>query len=464
MLDRVVSSYTPTLRALIEIREARSPVGLPGRLLTVGMPDTAGLEPLPQVDDELTALRDLFPAVTELRGTEATRQAVREALRGHPWTHLSCHGGQNLGRPSRGGIVLAEGTLTIADLHTDRFGQGEFAFLSACRTAMGGATVPDEVITMASALQYAGWRRVIGTLWPVGADTAARLCTRLYARLTGTGRFDPEPTAYALHDAVCELRADDPRQPARWAAFIQEAPEHMAVSEPSPDLSPDVIHRLELAVELSNDGLHEHAEPELRALLADFERQLGPLHEETIALYDRLGHTLYQLERLPEAEAMHREALSRSRRAHGLDHADTLAYAHNLGAALSMAGHTEEGIGLLTDTAERRERLLGPDHPETLETSAALGSILYSAGRTAHGLSILERAHGRCLAVLGRDADQTMRVCSDLVAALYTSGRRQEAAAMLAGLLRTYERVFGPDDIMTLRTRQRLMAMGWFPG
>ncbi|MFF3957023.1 CHAT domain-containing protein [Streptomyces sp. NPDC001890] len=219
VVDRVVSSYTPTLRALIESRAARSPADLPARLLAVGMPDTPGLEPLPQVDGELAALRGLFPAMTELRGAAATRQAVREALRGHPWTHLSCHGGQDLARPSRGGITLFDGTLTIADLHADRFGQGEFAFLSACRTAMGGVTVPDEAITMASALQYAGWRHVIGTLWPVGADTAARLCTRLYGDLTDAGGFDPGSTAYALHCAVRELRAEDPQQPVRWAAF-----------------------------------------------------------------------------------------------------------------------------------------------------------------------------------------------------------------------------------------------------
>ncbi|MGW2113188.1 CHAT domain-containing protein [Streptomyces sp. NPDC001948] len=219
VVDRVVSSYTPTLRALIESRAARSPADLPARLLAVGMPDTPGLEPLPQVDGELAALRGLFPAMTELRGAAATRQAVREALRGHPWTHLSCHGGQDLARPSRGGITLSDGTLTIADLHADRFGQGEFAFLSACRTAMGGVTVPDEAITMASALQYAGWRHVIGTLWPVGADTAARLCTRLYGDLTDAGGFDPGSTAYALHCAVRELRAEDPQQPVRWAAF-----------------------------------------------------------------------------------------------------------------------------------------------------------------------------------------------------------------------------------------------------
>ncbi|MFJ8852988.1 CHAT domain-containing protein [Streptomyces sp. NPDC102437] len=219
VIDRVVSSYTPTLRALIESRAAPSPADLPARLLAVGMPDTAGLELLPQVDGELAALRRLFPAVTELRGTAATRQAVREALRGHPWTHLSCHGGQDLAHPSRGGIMLSDGLLSIADLHADRFGQGEFAFLSACRTAMGGVTVPDEAITMASALQYAGWRHVIGTLWPVGADTAARLCTRLYGDLTGGGSFDPGSTAYALHDAVRELRAEDTQQPVRWAAF-----------------------------------------------------------------------------------------------------------------------------------------------------------------------------------------------------------------------------------------------------
>lgn len=209
VLDRVVPSYTPTLRALIASRAARSPAGRPGRLLAVGMPDTDGLAPLPQVDRELAALRRLFRAVTELRG--------------HPWAHLSCHGVQDLGRPSRGGVVLADGILSVADLladlHADRFGQGEFAFLSACRTALGGTGVPDEAVSLAGALQYAGWRHIVGTLWPVGADTAARVCDRLYRALTARGGLLPDRAAYALHAAVREVREEDRGQPLRWAAF-----------------------------------------------------------------------------------------------------------------------------------------------------------------------------------------------------------------------------------------------------
>jgi CHAT domain-containing protein len=45
--------------------------------------------------------------------------------------------------------------------------QGEFVFLSACKTAIGGVHILDEAITLAAALQHAGWRHVIATLWSV---------------------------------------------------------------------------------------------------------------------------------------------------------------------------------------------------------------------------------------------------------------------------------------------------------
>ncbi|MFI1073286.1 CHAT domain-containing protein [Streptomyces puniciscabiei] len=220
VMDRVVSSYTPTLRALLESRADRTSAQHPGRVLAVGMPETAGQAPLPQVEAELAGLRARFPDITELRGKAATCEAVRESLRTHAWVHLSCHGGQNLDRPSQGSLLLADGSLSIADLYTEWHAHGEFAFLSACRTALGGAGVPDEAITMASAMQYVGWQHVIGTLWSVGADTAAELCSDVYDTLTAKGNFRPALTAEALHKAVRALRADDDRQPARWAAFI----------------------------------------------------------------------------------------------------------------------------------------------------------------------------------------------------------------------------------------------------
>jgi CHAT domain-containing protein len=43
----------------------------------------------------------------------------------------------------------------------------EFAFLSACHTAVSDEETPDEVILLAAGLQFSGFKSVIGTLWEV---------------------------------------------------------------------------------------------------------------------------------------------------------------------------------------------------------------------------------------------------------------------------------------------------------
>ncbi|WP_314178216.1 CHAT domain-containing protein [Streptomyces winkii] len=224
VLDRVTPSYTPTLRALLASRGTGgdSPGGgaarPPERMLTVAMPTTPGHPPLPQVMDELGVLRGALPGSTVLQGDQATHTAVRDALRNHRWAHLSCHGGQDLLRPSQGGLVLHDAVLTVADLRADQHPHGEFVFLSACQTALGGAAVPDEAITMASALQYAGWRQVIGTLWSVGATTAVELSADLYGALVRDGDLHTEGAAEAVYRTVRRLRADG-HAPVVWAPF-----------------------------------------------------------------------------------------------------------------------------------------------------------------------------------------------------------------------------------------------------
>jgi CHAT domain-containing protein len=43
----------------------------------------------------------------------------------------------------------------------------EFAFLFACRTAVGDKETPDEVVHLAAGLQFSVFKSDIGTLWEV---------------------------------------------------------------------------------------------------------------------------------------------------------------------------------------------------------------------------------------------------------------------------------------------------------
>jgi hypothetical protein len=224
VIDRVVSSYVPTVRALLDARAARPP-GPPGRLLVVTMPETAGQPALPGARRERDLLERLVPAErrTVLEGHRADRATVLAALTGHRWAHFSCHGDQDLARPAAGGLLLGDGRLTVADIAARRH-HGEFAFLSACRTAVGGHTLADEAITLAAALHYTGYRHVIATLWPVSEQAALRAVRGVYGRLAATGEITAADSAVTLHAVTRELRDRAAGHPAYWAPFVHLGP------------------------------------------------------------------------------------------------------------------------------------------------------------------------------------------------------------------------------------------------
>jgi CHAT domain-containing protein len=112
--------------------------------------------------------------------------------------------------------------LTIAEISEGHY-QGDFAFLSACKTAIGGIALPDESITLAAALQHTGYRHVIGTMWSVHDQTAAEVAEAVYTLLTPGGVFDPGRAARALHQAVRGLR-ESGRPLSDWVPFTHTGP------------------------------------------------------------------------------------------------------------------------------------------------------------------------------------------------------------------------------------------------
>jgi hypothetical protein len=224
VLDRVISSYTPTLRALLEARAARPDAPAPGRMLFVGMPTTPAQADLPNVAVEDAITGRLFAGRrTRLSGPTATRESVLADLRRHSWVHFACHGEQNLDDPSRGGVLVHDGALTVTDLSSQQY-HGEFAYLSGCKTAVGGVSLPDEAITLAAALHYTGYRHVIATLWSVFDAQAARVAEDVYTDLVHHGELRADDAAPALHRAVHRLREAFPDRPSVWTPFAHTGP------------------------------------------------------------------------------------------------------------------------------------------------------------------------------------------------------------------------------------------------
>lgn len=227
VLDRVVSSYTPTVGAL---RYARSRASTPrphGRLLAVALPHTPGARPLGGARREIEVLRGLVRTEV-LYGEEATFQRVVDALPRHPCVHFACHGISEPADPSNGRLLVHDHPsrpLTVREISRLELPAARLAVLSACETARGGGELADEAIHITSAFQLAGYAHAVGTLWPVHDAVAVRVTRHLYQELCTGGadggpELDDTRTAVALHRAVLRCRAAFAASPSLWAAHV----------------------------------------------------------------------------------------------------------------------------------------------------------------------------------------------------------------------------------------------------
>jgi tetratricopeptide (TPR) repeat protein len=208
VLDRVVSSYAPNLQSLTGV--GQRPTGPPARPLLVVRTLS---------NDSPERWIPGYPA-TVLSGADATPQRVREALPYHAYVHVSAHASQDVTDPSAGFIELNGGHLRLGDVRPGQYPNGRFAFLSACETATGGTDLPDEMITLATAFQYAGFDHVIGTTWPVFDNVAIKVEQRVYQELVQADGLRPERAPAALRAAIATERDLRPDRPSRWLPFM----------------------------------------------------------------------------------------------------------------------------------------------------------------------------------------------------------------------------------------------------
>jgi tetratricopeptide (TPR) repeat protein len=228
VLDRVVSSYTPTVRALTHSRRPAGPAPADaGRLLVVAAWQVEGTPELKYAAREVDFLRSRFGTdATVLEGQDGDAAAsytnVHAALPRFSWAHFACHAMSRLDDPSASHLVLPPDQggreLSVTDIGRLNLQRAELAFLSACSTAQTGVTLPDEAINLAAGFQLAGYRRVVATMWPVDDRLAARIATSCYESLARAGTA--EAAAQLLHDATRKVRMTLIDQPSLWAAHI----------------------------------------------------------------------------------------------------------------------------------------------------------------------------------------------------------------------------------------------------
>jgi CHAT domain-containing protein len=206
-----ISSYTPTLATLVRARQQVSRDASPQYFVAIGQGNPDGGKPLQCVAPELAVVAQrLAPVVssfTSLEDGDATVKAAVDVLNHNQWLHLACHGMPNQQQPFESSFAMRDGPLMIKDIIRSDWQNPEFAFLSACHTTVGDEKSPDESIHLAAAMQFSGFRSVIGSMWSVDDEVAQEVVSAFYGNLVdGSGRLDCTRAAMALHKAVKKLR------------------------------------------------------------------------------------------------------------------------------------------------------------------------------------------------------------------------------------------------------------------
>ena len=184
LADTVSVGYAPNARVLAVCSQRAGQ--LPDRpVLLVGDPLTdSAVAPLPAAVQECEQARRHFApsdVLGCLYGPDATLARVLSCLPRAAVMHFACHAAVNQRDVLESAIVLAGADrLRLRDLLQAKLPLARLAVLSACHSAVAGAELRDEVVSLPSALAQAGVAGVVGSLWAVDDVATAILLSRFY--------------------------------------------------------------------------------------------------------------------------------------------------------------------------------------------------------------------------------------------------------------------------------------------
>lgn len=216
VIDRVISSYSSSIKAIIQGRQrdiSNDTQSHSSQALLVAMQDTPGLSSrLPCATEEVEMVRGL--CVSMAVNPICPGQRKEDVISYLPHSkifHFAGHCQTILNDPSQSHLLLEDwqdDPLTVSNLLDMNLRKHSpfLAYLSACGTGqVKDDTWIDESIHLISACQLAGFRHAIGTLWEVSDETCVEMARVLYGVMRDEGMTD-ESVCKGLHLATRRLR------------------------------------------------------------------------------------------------------------------------------------------------------------------------------------------------------------------------------------------------------------------
>ncbi|KAL4937291.1 hypothetical protein BDV06DRAFT_216001 [Aspergillus oleicola] len=212
VLDRVMSSYSSSVKSIIHGRRRVAKQPTSTHALLIAMEHTPGNHRLPFAAKEVEILYGLCKSMSldPIQPGEL-KQDIIPCLPQSRIFHFAGHGYTNDTDPLKSYLLLGDGKqdpFTVTNLLEMNLRKHSpfLAYLSACGTGrIRDDRFIDESIHLISAFQLAGFRHVIGTLWEVNDEICVDMAKITYEKLASENMTD-EALCQGLHLATRELR------------------------------------------------------------------------------------------------------------------------------------------------------------------------------------------------------------------------------------------------------------------
>lgn len=178
-----------------------------GPTVLVAGPDLTG------ASEEVEALRDVHPGALVLASGGAAADEVVAALADADLAHLACHGSPRADNPMFSSLLLADGPVTVQELHGAGVAPHRLV-LASCHSGADVAYAGDEVLGFVSAMLAQGTAGVVASIAAVPDVAAVDLMLELHRELR-----DGRTLARALHAARGRVDRSTPEGFVNWCTF-----------------------------------------------------------------------------------------------------------------------------------------------------------------------------------------------------------------------------------------------------
>jgi tetratricopeptide (TPR) repeat protein len=251
VMDRVMSSYSSSIKTLLRIRDCsyRPAVLKESNALLIAMSNTPKRDSLRHVFAEIEEVKELLKSKScscIALSDQPQKESVLQHLEKCQIFHFAGHGNEDISDPSRSSLLLHDwqtDPMTVESMLDLNLSERNcfIAYLSACET--GRVTKPkfcDESIHLVSAFQLAGFRHVIGTLWPVDDFVSVQMATETYRIIVSDEESMTDASVCrGLYTAAMRLRDESREKLVKQAAQREEKDRSSARKVDVADISED---------------------------------------------------------------------------------------------------------------------------------------------------------------------------------------------------------------------------------